>query len=128
MDRAGLMKEYDDAKKIAEMLASTNLYIMMKGELADALATQIISPWSISDERSEELDSLKYADYLKTREWQEIRYFMREVFARCSCCNSTKSLDVHHNCYPTRGTERPIDLTLLCRKCHAKIHGRSTRR
>ena len=116
----------DNDEKIEEMLSSPDLFVIgdtTRKYIAHKMALQIISPWSISDERSEELDALEYSDYLETLEWKEIRHFMREVFPRCSCCSATKELHVHHNCYPKRGTERPDDLTVLCKACHEKIHG-----
>lgn len=90
--------------------------------MARMLSTPIISPPSISEVRSKMLARLPYADYLRTPEWEEIREFMREVFPNCAYCGESGPVHVHHNNYPKRGNERPMDLTVLCQECHARMH------
>ena len=74
--------------------------------------------------RQQELDSMSYANYLKSPEWLEIR---RRVLSdgghKCRvCCTRKRKLDVHHNNYPIRGTETSNDLVVLCAPCHKLYH------
>jgi len=116
-----------DEERGKEIAASPDLFVLGKSvfdELVRTLCSTIIAPLSISNARNQELSSLEYDEYLKTREWKAIRDFMKDAFRHCSCCGATTSLHVHHNCYPHRGAERPSDVTVLCCSCHAKIHDR----
>ncbi len=75
--------------------------------------------------RLEELRSMPYADYLQTEEWRERRHAaLRRAGYKCQACNKAGSLDVHHRTYERRGCEEIGDLTVLCRACHGKFHGK----
>ncbi len=73
------------------------------------------------------LKAMPYAEYLQTPEWQEVR--RRALYRagyRCQACNEQGRLDVHHRTYERRGAERNADLTVLCRACHERFHGRGS--
>lgn len=70
--------------------------------------------------------SMSYDDYLKTPHWQETRAAaIARAGGKCSMCSSTERLQVHHNTYERLGGERPEDLAVVCRPCHAKHHGKA---
>jgi replicative DNA helicase len=74
--------------------------------------------------RAEELRTMSYERYLQTPEWQERRQeALERAENRCQVCYGSDSLDVHHRTYERRGSERPGDLTVLCRSCHYLFHG-----
>lgn len=70
------------------------------------------------------MDREKYRAYLLSPEWGEFR---KKVFAhygrKCSKCPRTKQLDIHHLTYENIFNEKLEDVTVLCRKHHAKVHG-----
>lgn len=81
-----------------------------------------------------ELRALPYKDYLDTRYWKYVRALMMMIYgARCQSPGDLignsywmgweSSLHVHHLHYMNRGSERFEDLTLLCHRCHALVHG-----
>lgn len=61
--------------------------------------------------------------YLRTPRWQTLR---EEVFRRdghrCRVCDTTESLQCHHNTYDRLGAEHMTDLETLCATCHANHH------
>lgn len=66
-----------------------------------------------------------YANYLRSPHWEGTK---NRVWAwyrgQCAECNSCEQLEVHHYHYRSLGRERiPHDVVLLCRWCHADIHG-----
>lgn len=66
---------------------------------------------------------MKYAEYLKTDEWQaKRRVVLKRDDYRCVACNSKVKLQVHHRKYDPRGTEKLIDLYTLCAGCHHMFH------
>lgn len=67
----------------------------------------------------------KYKKYLKSDAWAEIRNDVVLMFDyTCQkCFKKTKHPQVHHLTYKNLFFEEPGDLTLLCKKCHEKIHG-----
>lgn len=81
---------------------------------------------------------LLYRLYLRLPWWRWVR---RRALARagnrCQLCGVHRELQVHHRRYrdgvPGRGgrsilwRERPGDLQVLCRRCHAKAHGGAVR-
>lgn len=70
-------------------------------------------------DRAAALQSMRYAEYLATPEWQEKRKdALRRARYRCAVCNGTLRLEVHHRVYGYRGQEQPDDLTVLCHDCH----------
>jgi hypothetical protein len=67
----------------------------------------------------------EYAQYLQTEHWSKVRHRALEYAERrCQVCYSPKQVEVHHRTYERIGHERPADLTVLCRECHAKHHDR----
>lgn len=82
-----------------------------------------------------ELRSMPYQDYLKTEHWHKVRALTVLVY-RAKCCSSQCWMldeqmwmafahlrQVHHISYSNRGNERFGDVCVLCKNCHAKIHG-----
>ncbi len=81
----------------------------------------------MDEQRTTELKTMPYEEYLQTPEWMERRALMIERAGnRCQVCNSGEDLNVHHRTYERRGNEDPGDLTVLCQQCHAWFHRRMT--
>lgn len=71
------------------------------------------------------LTEIPYRDYLQTDAWQVKAAEARERAGhQCAVCTSPYDLHVHHRTYDRRGREEPDDLTVLCAKHHATIHGK----
>jgi 5-methylcytosine-specific restriction endonuclease McrA len=70
-------------------------------------------------------NNTKYVDYLLSEEWGVIKTDMCEIYnSTCQdCLKKVKFPQVHHLTYKNIYHEEPEDLTLLCKKCHNKIHG-----
>lgn len=69
-------------------------------------------------------NSIEYDDYLKTEHWRVTRMAaLDRAEHRCQLCHSEDRLEVHHASYERIWHERPGDLTVLCRGCHARFHG-----
>lgn len=65
-----------------------------------------------------------YADYLKSSEWLATRaWALERAERRCQLCGTSDRLEVHHSNYRNLGRERPSDVIVICRGCHAKHHG-----
>lgn len=75
-------------------------------------------------DRIAELQSMPYAEYLKTYEWRQRReYALKRAGYCCNVCNKPDTtLDVHHRTYERRGHESYNDLIVLCRECHKTFH------
>jgi len=81
----------------------------------------------MDEQRTTELKTMPYEEYLQTPEWLERRALMIERAGnRCQVCNSGEDLNVHHRTYERQGNEHPGDLTVLCKQCHAWFHRRLT--
>jgi replicative DNA helicase len=77
----------------------------------------------LSPDRLEALRTMPYELYLQTPEWQERRErALERAEGKCQICNTSEGLDAHHRTYERRGNERPADITVLCRSCHALFH------
>ena len=73
--------------------------------------------------RAEYLTDCPYHEYLQSEEWKERRErVLLQWEHRCSVCNSSEGLDVHHRNYDNRARELPNDLIVLCRSCHSLFH------
>lgn len=74
--------------------------------------------------RLHELETMSYAEYLETPEWQERRKrHLKSVGFKCQLCNTKDTiLDVHHRTYERRGNEHFKDLIVMCRNCHGVFH------
>ena len=66
----------------------------------------------------------QYVDYLKSREWQELRRLVFRFYGgRCALnARHTKHLETHHRTYERLGRERVDDIIVLCRDCHQRYH------
>jgi hypothetical protein len=68
-------------------------------------------------------DQEEYAEYLKSKKWQERRGATQERDGgSCIICNSSSDLAVHHRTYVRRYEEHPEDLVTLCQPCHDLFH------
>ncbi len=66
-----------------------------------------------------------YQEYLQSNSWARKRAFMlQRAGNRCQLCNTRGPLQVHHRTYDRIFQERPDDLIVLCRSCHARFHGK----
>lgn len=65
-----------------------------------------------------------YASYLRSEHWRETRAdALDRADHKCeSCGDSSGPLQVHHLTYERVGEEKPDDLQVLCRSCHAAEH------
>jgi hypothetical protein len=60
--------------------------------------------------------------YLKSDHWLAVRkQALARANGRCQLCNKP-ARDVHHRTYDRLGAEDPMDLTVLCRRCHDIFH------
>lgn len=70
----------------------------------------------------------KYADYLATAHWLDVkaRWKASSLFRGWVCssngCDSRKGLSLHHWTYERVGNEELTDLVLVCEDCHKRIH------
>lgn len=72
-----------------------------------------------------ELQSLLYANYIKTAHWARARAAAIAKHGKeCFNCKLTmeKDINVHHLTYERRGYEDLNDFVILCRECHNEIH------
>jgi len=57
--------------------------------------------------------------YLRSQHWRARRARALELAGyRCTACDSSGRLDVHHRSYAHLGAERDDELAVLCRTCH----------
>lgn len=82
----------------------------------------------IKDTKYKELlDYLRYMDYKEYIHSEHWAHFREQalVYAnfKCSICDSSKNLSVHHKTYKNRGRETFNDVIVVCGECHAMIHG-----
>ena len=64
-----------------------------------------------------------YHSYLNTKEWHDKRNKMlKYANYKCSRCENTEKLQIHHLNYNTIGDELLSDLEVVCVSCHKKIH------
>jgi 5-methylcytosine-specific restriction endonuclease McrA len=71
---------------------------------------------------------MDYDAYRQSPEWAVMRRWkIDEADHRCQLCDATGPvLDVHHRTYERIGRELQADLVVLCRACHAAVHGRES--
>ncbi len=70
---------------------------------------------------------MNYYEYIASPEWRaKAEAAKMRAGYRCQVCNvgASKStqLNAHHRCYERLGDERPEDIIVLCRDCHALFH------
>jgi len=57
--------------------------------------------------------------------WRQISARARTVMRECESCGTVNDLTVHHILPLSQGgTHDPANLAVLCRRCHARLHGR----
>ena len=81
-----------------------------------------------TDKKARKRKKMPYAEFLQTPYWQTVRATMLERAGhRCHRCKTQEHLQVHHISYAHRGDEmRHLELlVVLCRKCHAAVHGKT---
>lgn len=79
----------------------------------------------------------EYEKYLESPHWQELRKWKLEQqrkelgYNSCEKCGERPqvvtreaALHIHHLTYERLGEERIEDVTIICRPCHDKEHGR----
>ena len=79
------------------------------------------------DKKARKRRKMPYAEFLHSDYWQEVRKAVLEREGhKCHLCQSTCFLQVHHVTYKHRGDElRHLEtVTALCRRCHARTHGK----
>jgi hypothetical protein len=65
-----------------------------------------------------------YQEYLLSKEWKEFRKKAFEHYGRrCSKCQTTKNLQIHHLHYDNIFNEKLEDVKVLCKKHHEETHG-----
>lgn len=66
-----------------------------------------------------------YEEYLQSDTWKWKRQAaLRHFDNQCCLCGSPRELNVHHKTYANVFAEKQEDLTVLCRDCHARFHGK----
>jgi hypothetical protein len=70
----------------------------------------------------------KYGEYLKTKQWRELRetVFKRDGY-KCLLCGE-KANNCHHLSYGNMlkyGYSKRLECASLCKKCHEKIHDKA---
>jgi len=77
---------------------------------------------------SHQKKDIPYSQYLFTKHWIVVRRLALErANHRCSICESTHSLQVHHLTYDNLWHEYANDLTVLCDSCHTMLHASTGR-
>ena len=65
-----------------------------------------------------------YDNYLKSKEWKEIRERIKErANGKCELCSVSigNKGHVHHTCYDNLFEEKDEDLLYLCSACHNEV-------
>lgn len=69
--------------------------------------------------------SVTYKQYLSSEKWAVLsRQAKKRSLHRCQLCNRAGELHAHHRTYERLGDEDDADITVLCRDCHARHHGK----
>lgn len=64
-------------------------------------------------------------NYYKSKHWQILRDAkLRQSHELCTLCYSGEKLNCHHRTYDRAHEELLSDLTILCKDCHARFHGK----
>lgn len=71
----------------------------------------------------------EYRMFLSSTFWQELSERKKQLVGRCEDCGNTERLQSHHIEYPADWYQTTLEqLKVLCRWCHAKVHGKSVAR
>lgn len=70
---------------------------------------------------------LPYADYLLTDEWREFRQGILLRHDGCCVVCARKATHCHHRTYVNIGWEADGDCVAICRGCHGRHHGKTTK-
>lgn len=73
----------------------------------------------------ERRNKMPYKEFLESEYWSKVKTRALDIANhRCTLCNSSSMLHVHHRTYAHRGDElrHMEDLTVLCQTCHHKFH------
>ena len=69
---------------------------------------------------------VKYHEYIQSQEWRsKVEKIKQERGNRCQLCSVSGIIAIlngHHNTYERLGSERDLDITILCKECHAHFH------
>lgn len=65
---------------------------------------------------------IRYDLYMLSDKWEKKRQMAISKQKKCYCCDTKKSLTVHHRSYHNLGRERMDELVVLCWRCHKKVH------
>jgi hypothetical protein len=123
-DNAAFMEKWNipSSKLVREDSFITD-YVLPVREREPEPQEAVTQPAKTKQERIQELQSMPYAGYLKTPEWQEKRKkALRFASFKCQLCNSGERLNVHHRTYERLGQELMGDLITLCNDCHSTFH------
>jgi len=66
-----------------------------------------------------------YYYFLKSKYWKEIRkIILRRDKYKCTVCNSTRDLNIHHTTYKHHFNEHKHlnELITVCERCHTNYH------
>lgn len=61
-------------------------------------------------------------EYLKSKEWQDLRSLVMNSKPECQCCHKKQATDVHHLIYKNLVDITIKELLPVCRECHKFIH------
>jgi 5-methylcytosine-specific restriction endonuclease McrA len=67
--------------------------------------------------------SWEYESHLRSKKYFRFKEMVLRLRGRrCERCGVGGMLDIHHKHYRTLGMERPMDVQVLCRHCHERVH------
>jgi hypothetical protein len=64
-----------------------------------------------------------YNNYLKSQEWYNLKNLaLKYSNYKCSKCDASENLNIHHLNYNNIGNEEISDLITVCNSCHKEFH------
>jgi len=70
-----------------------------------------------------EYEPPNYYEYIQSDEWKDRAEAAKSRAGnRCQICNSPTKIHAHHRTYARLGCEDPMDITILCDRCHKLFH------
>ena len=80
-------------------------------------------PGHYLDGNTNKQKEMAYSRYLLTGHWRRARAAaIKQAGGKCTVCQSTRRLHVHHLHYKTIWNERANDVVVLCEHCHNQLH------